>query len=980
MDRPTATTTPLEQLIMPGTSQQVVRNYLSLCARAQEMDFGPLEEDFVVIDTETTGLSFRKCSLIEIAAVRVSGTEIVDTFQTFVKPKGSIPEEIVQLTGIRDTDVVDAPRPQDAVAALAEFVGGAPVLAHNATFDRTFVESVKGGHQVSSTWIDTLALSRIALPRLRSHSLADMAHAFGFTSVAHRAMADVEALVPLWHTMLAALLDMPSGILYSLAHLHEEVPWQYRPIFAYLAQVSHDSEDLNLSGIRSDLLSDYPSDTREDAAEKSDLLRPISQNQITEAFSDDGLVAQMYEAYERRPEQVAMAQQVCEAFDSSTHRVLEAGTGVGKSIAYLLPAALYAQKNHVCVGVATKTNALTDQLVSHELPALSEVLSDGLRFHSLKGFEHYPCLLHLVQAMERDLPEPASADKSNHSTTAYEDMLTGIAVTLTYAVQSPVGDIDTLGIRWKNVPRQMLTCTAQDCARIKCPFFSKLCFAHQARHMAAEADIVVTNHSLLLANVEAEGNILPPIRHWIVDEAHSFEDEARRQWARQVAAPEVRSIFERLGGLRTGAIHTLMDQAAGLEDATLIEGLLTKSAAEASHLQILFTQVFEAVSGLSALGASAGYDRSAIWIGEAQRERPEWGRVVEAGQECLLALEDCCGHLREAAEAIASSIHAPNADLGPELRALIDLKDNLKLVLSVADKSYVYAAHLQSGRRGIGTEALVAEKLCVADDIYSRWIIDMMSVVFTSATLSVANDFDHFATGVGLNLLPAGSYSCLHMDSSFDFDRNMSVVVCQDLAAPGTPSYIDELVDLLFDVHTAMSGSVLTLFTNRREMEQCYQALKPRLAERGLNLMMQERTTGVRQLRNKFIAERDLSLMALKSFWEGFDAAGDTLRCVVIPRLPFAMPTDPLSRERDAREPRAWWRYVLPDAVIEIKQAAGRLIRTASDTGVLVMADSRLLSKAYGKKFLKSLPTSSYTALEADHMAAYLNMWRSSHE
>ena len=209
----------------------------------------------------------------------------------------------------------------------------------------------------------------------------------------------------------------------------------------------------------------------------------------------------------------------------------------------------------------------------------------------------------------------------------------------------------------------------------------------------------------------------------------------------------------------------------------------------------------------------------------------------------------------------------------------------------------------------------------------------------------------------------------------------MAVVVASDLPDPrNRAAYLSSLEDLLVDIHVAMGGSVLTLFTNRRDMEDLYASVQPRLAAAGLELACQQRMSSTRRLRDHFIAERTSSLFALKAFWEGFDASGETLRCVVIPKLPFASPTDPLACERALREDRAWARYALPDAVLEVKQAAGRLIRSSTDTGVLVLADSRLVSKGYGKKFLNSLPTASYQRIEAGRIGRYLELWRKAHD
>lgn len=973
----------VEGLLLPGTPAEVRECYLSLADRVRARDFGPLEEDVVVLDTETTGLSFKDCELIEISAARVSGREVVGRFQTFVDPGTPVPEEIERLTGIRSIDVAGAPDAREAVAALAEFVSGSPVLAHNATFDRTFVEAVPGGAGVSDTWIDTLALSRIALPRLASHRLADMAEAFGCASVTHRAADDVDALCGMWPILLLALSDLPTGLLAQLAAMHPEIDWAFRPVLSYLSGVGSaevGGEPFSLRAHRAELVRGLGCSPHADAAEIGHPEAP-SAAQIAAEFGPGGAVYRMYERAEQRPEQVAMATEVAEALASSTHRAIEAGTGVGKSVAYLLPEVLFAQMNHVSVGVATKTNALTDQLVSHELPALAAALPQGLTFTSLKGYDHYPCLRRLDRAATEALPLDAVPHDGRSDNAVGCDMLTAIAVTYAFACQSPEGDLDALGIRWRYVPREMLTTSSGECLRSRCPYFPGACLLHGARRRAASSDVVVTNHSLLLRDVEAEGRILPPIRHWVVDEAHGFEAEARRQWAVEVSGSEARAAFEALGGTRTGAIHAAMVQAMAQEGSTLMVGLLTKAAASLSRSSVAVADLFEAVHGLvDGVRGDGGYDLLTLWIDAQVRAGAAWGAVTEAAAVAEDALDESVRALVDATGALEQQVPQAAADLVDKTRYLRDLLAGLRLICEGTDESYVYSAHLSRSRRRIASERLVAEKLDVGAEIAARWLPEMESVVFTSATIAVGDDFSHFDRAVGLSALPEAAHRDVRLDSSFDYDAHMSVVVARDLPAPNERGYLDALEDLLFDVHVAMGGSVLTLFTNRREMERVYEGLRPRLAAAGLEVACQERGSSPRRLRTRFMAEKSLSLMALRSFWEGFDAVGDTLRCVVIPKLPFASPTEPLVREREAREDRAWWRYSLPEAVISVKQAAGRLIRSASDTGVLVLADSRVATKRYGSLFVRSLPSGNVSQLEAANVGRYLGMWRASHE
>lgn len=960
----------MEAAVLPGTPRFVIEQYKTLAERARERVFGIIEEDVVILDTETTGLSVRDNELIEISAAVLTQQGIKERFDTFVHPTGPIPDEIIKLTGIRNADVIHAPSAREAVEALAEFVAGRPVVAHNATFDRSFIEAVKGGVNVSDIWIDSLALSRIALPRLASHKLSSMAELFGCAAVSHRATDDVDALAGMWRILLTALTDLPAGLLRLLADTHPDVAWSYRPVFSFLAQNMTD-EPFSLRAARSRVLEDEPGEERFDADDLPSLAMPSDQA-IEACYESGGVVAKMYEAFEPRAEQVEMSCEVRDAIASSTNRVIEAGTGVGKSVAYLVPLVAAAKENNITVGVATKSNNLADQLMYHELPKLSDAIEGGISYCALKGFDHYPCLRKLERLARSTAEIKTERDPA--------DTLTAIAVIYAFACQSPSGDLDALGIRWKSVNRQDLTTGSRECARRLCPFFPDACLVHGARRRAARSDVVVTNHSLLFRNVAAEGKILPPIRHWVVDEAHSVEREARRQWAITVSADDSRSVFERLGGEGAGTLGTLGREFSHHEAATLYMGLCARAVACATRASRSMADLFDAVRELSKTARGGGYDQVNLWIGDELRESEGWSAFLPTAFGAVDALEEAEKALRALADALAQDAPERAADVSEHARRIADLKEGLALIVRGEDKRYVYS--LQVNRRlRAGGEALTAERLDIGEALAEQWLPELHTAIFTSATLSVSGDFKHFEHAVGLDRLPSSSSKSLHLDSSYDFDANMSIVVASDLPDPrNRDAYIDALEELLVDVHVAMEGSVLTLFTNRRDMEELFERVKPRLAAAGLELACQLRMSSARRLRDHFVAERSSSLFALKAFWEGFDASGETLRCVIIPKLPFASPTDPLACERARREERAWARYALPDAVLEVKQAAGRLIRSSTDTGVLVLADSRLVTKGYGKKFLSSLPTAMYQRIDAKQVGRYLELWRRSHE
>jgi ATP-dependent DNA helicase DinG len=244
------------------------------------------------------------------------------------------------------------------------------------------------------------------------------------------------------------------------------------------------------------------------------------------------------------------------------------------------------------------------------------------------------------------------------------------------------------------------------------------------------------------------------------------------------------------------------------------------------------------------------------------------------------------------------------------------------------------------------------------------------SVVFTSATLAVGSDFGPFNHAVGLDVLSAQSWQTIQLSSSFDLDKQMQLFIVSDMVAPTDSDYQLQLERFLHEVHLATQGGVLTLFTNKRDLQTLHETLKDPLTKQGIPLLAQGWKSGQKQVRDRFLQEPNASLFATKSFWEGFDAIGETLRCVVIPRIPFAQPTDPLSCARKTIDPRSWEHYVLPEALIDLKQAVGRLIRSATDTGSVIISDSRAAHARYAQKLQQALPVVPTVTTRAEILRA----------
>lgn len=985
----------LSRYITEGTPEEVFERYASLPRRAQQSDFGEFDRNVVVLDTETTGFSLNHDELTQIAAARMEKGEIVDWFVTFVNPGKPIPEDVEHLTNIHDEDVADAPLPAEALSRLVDFVGDAKIVAHNAEFDRNFTTKHPAGYPLlENIWLDSLDLARIALPRMKSHRLIDLVKAFGAPLSTHRADEDVAATCALFRILLAAVDAMPAPLVCEIARMAPPTEWPTSVVFAHFANEKMRAEGaegeteesapvpFSLRTMRRHRVSGVERTTRRDARDivedpLSDLVFPTAK-EVDEAFSEAGLVGSLYGSYEARAEQVAMARAVRAVFATSDNLMVEAGTGVGKSMAYLVPAALTAASNNITVGVATKTNALLDQLVYHELPALAQALEakgKKLTFAALKGFSHYPCLRKINRIVSEG-PKMREVANGTYS------QAPALAALLSYVEQTEYDDMDGLKIDYRLLPRRAITTTSHDCLRRKCPFFGTSCFVHGARRRAESAHVVVTNHSLLFCDLAADGGLLPPIRFWVVDEAHGAENEARRAFSLELAVDDINGLAQRVSaGETTRNVFTRAERNVVASDAgesgTLFYAL-TGKAKEAGRLfaeaEAEFAAHVRDLLYFDSSKRSKGYEYVDLWINDEVRRSSAFKSLAELGQamaaraeKLITASQELVGYLEDVEG--AAVVQREIASVAMELKDVVRAAET---ILSSGQDSYVYAAH-HCHKQGRGGENLEALPYNVGAVMNETMYANTYSVVFASATLTVDDSFASFEAAMGLNSGEESHCSALKLDSSYDFDNHMTVYVVKDMPEPNETRYLAELQRLLIGAHIAQRGSMLTLFTNRREMEKCFDEVQPVLKGEDLRLVCQKWGVSVKGLRDDFLADEHLSLFALKSFWEGFDAPGATLKGVVIPKLPFAKPTDPLSCERAARDSQAWRRYVLPAAVLETKQAAGRLIRKADDEGVLILADKRLVTKGYGKAFLKSLPSKNIRVCTIDEVIAALS-------
>jgi ATP-dependent DNA helicase DinG len=962
----------VEPYLAPGTDRALIDAYASLAHRAREAS-SLVEDDLVFVDVETTGFDPGRDRLVEIGAVRARGPEVLGTFRTFVDPGGPLPDHITRLTGITDEDLAGAPDAPSAVADLIAFAGAADLVGHNVSFDRAFIERAAGG-PLPGRWLDSLELSRIALPRMRTHRLPDLADAFDLAAAVHRALDDAQATYGLWRVCLAGLELLPRDLVEALSRLAPDTDWPLREVLATSAARGRRTRAFDLKHLRNEAREAGKARPLPDA-EEVDVIAPPSRD-VTAAFASDGLLGRMYAGYEPRDAQTQMADAVLEAFGEQTHLAVEAGTGVGKSVAYLVPAARLALRNGVGVGVATRTNALLDQLMYRELPALAEALAEegpeaaAFRYVALKGYEHYPCLRKLDRLLaEGETPPVPLAD---------------VAATVAWVAQSSWDDLDALNVHRNEDYRIAVTSVADECAKRRCRFYPGLCYVHGIRQRAQAAHVVVTNHSLLFNDVALAGGILPPLRYWVVDEAHSAEDQARDQLSRRFSFSATRSSLSSLtmrdrasvvAAVRAAVVPGHGSAAVGEDLTEALLSLAEQLGVEAATAATVLSNFAEYVSDVPELSAcrSGGSER----VTDQLRATGAFASAMGVGRSLVKRLTDTvrlgtelAALLEEAGEDLAEQRGELRGRIGP----LAGQLDALASFVNGDDPDYVYV--FRANRYG-KPDGLVSARLHIGPALVADFFPAVRSAVFTSATLAVGDDFRHFENEVGLDLLPPDRWGTLKLDSPYDLENQMTVYVATDTGDPNrTPGWLDNVAGLLEGVHRSMGGSVLSLFTNRREMQRTFEAVVSPLAAEGIEVRLQEGPGSVKRLRQEFLAHERLSLFATRSFWEGFDAPGDTLRCVVLAKLPFPNPSDPVLAELKEREPSGHFeRHALPAAALDLKQAVGRLIRSSADTGCVVIADSRLAGGLrYAPVLLDALPVRGVEMLPSEEIVEQIRL------
>jgi ATP-dependent DNA helicase DinG len=879
--------------------------------------------EFVAFDLETTGLSPKSDQIIEIGAVRL-GADLrpLSRFETVVDPGRPVPIAIQRLTGLSEADLEDGPSPLEAVAQFADFCDGAKLIAHGAGFDLGFcaaqVPQAFDGRPV----LDTLELARILLPLEASHSLPLLSRALTIEhDRPHRALSDARATAELFARLAEVAESMAAPLLASMRDLVRGGSGPLADFLLTVVQGDGDAVGPVRDGATPRVVTRHAVPAAGGAAAPDESLAAAAARILGPA----GPLAATMPEYELRPAQVEMARAVSQTLDRSGRLLVEAGTGIGKSLAYLVPLALWSARTRRRAVVATNTITLQEQLGDHELPRLTADLGLEVTHAVLKGRQHYISL----RRWQRVLATP---DHGPHG--GGLDVLRFKLKLLCWLAQTETGDRSELRLAgaeealWRRVESTTDDCLGAACANWR----DARCYMVAARRNAADADIVVTNHALLLADAERQGLVLTGYSALVVDEAHHLEESATRQLGCRLRAADMLAIVDRL--------------APGEADGEL--GLALAQAREGT------LRIFGEVKGL--IGTILGSDspgNAVIGLTPAVRESHGFEQLVKAAWHAIRVLRDAADGLRRArgTRAMQGAFFQQPDRIDDELDlaadALAEAAASVERIICVPRDDSVTWMELRAEQAELHEAPItVADKL--AEGLFAR----ADATVLTSATLSVAGSFDFVRSRTGVGHGAAE----LVLPSPFDFLSQALCVIASDVPAYDADDYESVLGDLCADIAMRLGGRTLVLFTGYAPLRAVHATLRPRLEPAGLAVLGQGLDGTRRQVLASFMQNARTVLLGTSTFWEGIDVPGDALSCVIIAKLPFVVPTDPLVQARGAGLRDAFAELALPMAVLRLKQGFGRLIRRGDDRGAVVLCDQRIASRDYGPTFLAALP------------------------
>lgn len=701
----------------------------------------------------------------------------------------------------------------------------------------------------------------------------------------------------------------------------------------------------------------------------------LDADKLSEIFSPDGPLSQTLGSdFEYRKEQVEAMRNIADSFNSDLISIIEAGTGTGKTLSYLIPAIHWSESNTERVVVSTNTINLQEQLVNKDIPLLIKALNKDISFSLVKGMKNYLCLLRLDTFNEGLFD---MTDGNNDS-----DELGNI---ISWSKMTSDGSLSDLDFVPSDNVWDRVSAESESCIRAKCPYYSS-CFYFKARREMSQARILVTNHHMFFSDLaiksdsnDSSAGIVPSYRRVVFDEAHNIVDAATSHFSLRVSRSGLIRSLKKLKttgqkGEPRGLIYHVVSSASRLpdklRDSVLFESMIRMEEVLSPVITVLedsintqFDLLYRYIRSVSDVENHEGYKDINVRITEKVEETGNWKEIKNG----FLRINTDLGRLIQEISSfiMITDQFSSSADLSGLQVEFKGLYNRLGYYSEVIERFFNDSQDSNvrwfEGRENNSAviSSIGVSPVDVSGELSEKLYSVCKTVIMTSATLAVRDNFDFQKRQLGL--IGNTRLNELVVDSSFDY-KKQALLALPDIAGPYSVRYREEMTSFIKEVLMLSGGHALILFTSYSLLDHTYNILKKDLSQSDI-LLLKQGSLPRSKLLEIFMKDSKSVLLATSSFWEGVDISGDSLRLVFITRLPFRVPTDPVVEARveylEKQGLNSFMEYSLPIAVLKLKQGFGRLIRSRNDSGVVIILDSRIYSKSYGRDFLNSLPQCS---------------------
>lgn len=885
-------------------------------------------KSFVAIDLETTGLDFEKDEIIEVALVRFENGVERESVDYLVKPTSvTLRPFIESLTGISNADLENA-EPFAAVAQkIYAFIGDLPIVAHNAMFDSKFLKQTFAKVGVSfenhPVW-DSLTVSRIAYQNVPNHRLDTLVQELGIErSRAHRALPDAIACGELFVMAIEKIANSDPWLVNALSKVARGSDW------SLLWKESETASELPAYKLPDVPLEDVPAKDR--------------TPRVSEFFKDGGLLSTKVENFQVRHNQEDYASVVERNMHKGGLCVLEAPTGSGKSLAYLVSAACKAVSGERVV-ISTATRALQEQLWSKDIPLVASLFDGKLKSAVLKGRENYLCL----RKFEEILKAPQNLLLADE-----RDSFMAIIPWVFTTETGDVNECNSFSQGRNRVLWSKLASSAKSCLGETCPHYNK-CPALAAKRRAMNSNLVLVNHSLFLADMALDFALLPLYEHIVFDEAHRLPQVSRQAFGRTISFFALRNIIKTLVPSRGHEVENRDGLVAELEKRIPVEETelhascvnLTESLSETEKaLHRFFMKIGKKLAKQK--NARNGFTYTSGIMSEYEADPAAF---MDQGLNAI-----------KQADALASALAANKAlsglwsDINGRMTELSRFLQDFEFVVKAGREDWVFYMEEPFNPHTIKLHATPLDASAPWKEKFYTWI---KSATFTSATLSVQGDLNYFVQKMGMDSLSGKKSPFVRVyTENANKEERRSVILAKYLPKPSLPEYNDAVNETLCAVLPEVEENTMVLFTSISAMMKAQAALAPLFAEKNKLLLCQHVDGSLDGLVAMFRKSRGACLLGCQSLWEGVDFPGDALKLLVIPKLPFPNPVDPLvagvANKMKAEGKNAFKEFFVPEAYMELRQGLGRLIRSDEDCGKVLILDNRIVVEHYGKSFAR---------------------------